>query len=362
MKEYSTIIGMDLGDKYSNWALMISDDDEIQEEGRIRTTKTAMARKFKDMEPARIAIEVGTHSRWVCELLEELGHEVLVANARKLRAIYESDSKDDVKDARMLARLARMDPNLLYPIQHRSGQAQADLAVLHARNALVDSRTALINHVRGTVKSFGERLPTCSTVYFHRKVADAIPEALQPALAPLIEMIGELTRRIRAYDEGIEKRCKTGYPETEVLREIKGVGPITALAFVLTIEEPGRFAQSREVGPYLGLIPRKDDSGELNPQLGITKAGDAYLRKLLVGSSQYILGELNNQDSELRQWGIKLAGPKGSNGKRNKKQKKRAVVAVARKLSVLLHRLWVTGEVFDPFNYANQRKSRRHAA
>lgn len=362
MKEYSTIIGMDLGDKYSNWAMMVRDDDGIQEEGRVRTTEAALKRKFSRMEPTQIAIEVGTHSPWVERLLTACGHDVVVANPRKLRVIYKSDIKNDKVDARMLARLARVDVNLLYPIAHRGEQAQGHLAVLKARDALVAARTKFINHVRGVVKSAGHRVRKCSAESFHKKAPDAIPALLQPALTPVVEMIGELTKKIRAYDQDIETLASNEYLETELFRGISGVGAVTGLAFVLTVEQPERFAKSRDVGPHLGLTPRQDQSGEQDPQLRITKAGNAYLRRLLVGSAQYILGPLNTQDSELRQWGLKLAGPVGKNGKHNKRLKKRAVVAVARKLAVLLHTMWTTGETYDPFYQKNLRNQTKDAA
>ena len=360
-KEHSTVFGMDLGDTYCYWARMARDSDEILEESRVRTTKTAMKRFFSDIEPALVAVEAGTHSRWICRLLEECGHDVLVGNSRKLRMIYGSNKKNDREDARMLARIARLDPHLLAPIAHRGDQAQADLAVLQARDALVRSRSALINHARGIVKATGERLPKCSPESFHRKVAEAIPEALRPALEPLLVVIGELNAQIRGYDKEVEARCAQ-YDETALFREISGVGPLTALTFALVIDQPERFDKSREVPAYLGLVPRRSQSGDCDPQLRITKAGNAYLRRLLVGAAQYILGPFNRQESELREWGLKLAGPINKQGKHNKRLKRRAVVAVARKLAVLLHRLWVTGEVYDPQYQQSQRKTKGTAA
>ena len=132
------------------------------------------------------------------------------------------------------------------------------------------------------------------------------------------------------------------------MRQVKGVGPITALAYVLTLENPELFAKSREVGPYLGLVPKQEDSGESQPQLGISKTGDTMVRKLLVGSAQYILGPFG-PDTDLRRYGLRLCERGGKNAK------KRAAVAVARKLAVLLHRLWVSGEVYEPLGYASSR-------
>jgi transposase len=341
-KDSTGFVGLDLGDKNSH-VVILDSAGEMMEESRLPTTRPSFERKFSSLPRSRIAMEVGAHSRWASQLLQELGHEVLVANARKLRAIYSNPRKGDRVDAEALARLARLDPALLSPIHHRSPEAQADLAVLRSRDAVVRSRTLLINHVRSIVKSCGARLPSCSADSFADKVATEIPGALRPALEPILETIAGLTRQIRGYDRTIEGLCGERYPETKQLRGISGVGPLTALAFVLTLEDPGRFGLSREVGPALGLVPRTDQSGDRDPQLRITKTGDAFLRRLLVGSAQYMLGPFG-PDCDLRRWGLGLAERGGKNAK------KRAVVGVARKLAVLLHHLWRTGETYDPFH------------
>ncbi|MCF6284612.1 MAG: transposase [Candidatus Hydrogenedentes bacterium] len=169
-----------------------------------------------------------------------------------------------------------------------------------------------------------------------------LPPALRPALFPILETIEGLTTTIKEYDRDIEKLCKEKYPETELLRSIPGVGPITALTFVLTLEAPERFASSRDVPAYVGLLPRRSQSGDSDPQLRITKCGSPQLRRLLVSCAQYILGT-HGPDSELRQWGERLMARGGAAAK------KRAVVAVARKLTVILHRLWITGMLYEPF-------------
>lgn len=341
-------IGLDLGDKYS-YLCMMDASGQIVEEGRIATTEEAFRRRFSSCEPARIAIEVGTHSPWVSRLLKESGHEVLVANPRKLRMIYENDGKTDRVDAEWLARVARLDPKLLAPIQHRGASAQVDLAQIRSRDALVNSRTQLVNHVRGVVKSFGGRVPSCSTPSFPKKSMPTIPEVLQPALSPVVEMISTLNANIRDFDRRIDAMARDRYPQSEVLRQIKGVGPVTSMAYMLILEDPHRFKKSRSVGPYLGLRTRKNQSGEQDPQLRITKAGDVLLRRLLVGSAHYILGPFG-PDCDLRRFGLARAQHGGKNAK------KRAIVAVARKLAVLLHHLWITGEVYEPLH--NPRKEK----
>jgi transposase len=334
--------GLDLGDTYSYLCLIDTQSGETLEEGRLRTTPEALRRRFASHErPLRIAIETGTHSPWVSRLLEECGHEVLVANARKLRLIYTNKRKTDEVDAENLARLARVDPKLLYPVAHRGEDSQAHMAIIRSRQALIGCRTQLVNHVRGALKSFGHRLPKCPARSFHKRASEHIPEALLPALGPVLEQIGSLTQRIRDYDRKLVAISKDHYPETALLRQVEGVGALSALTFVLTVGDPYRFEKSRSVGAYLGLVPATDRSGDRDPQKRISKEGDEMLRKLLVGSAHYILGPFGS-DSDLRRHGEKIASRGGKNAK------KRAAVAVARKLSVLLHRLWVTAEVYEP--------------
>jgi len=334
--------GLDLGDKYSYLCLIDTESGEVMEEGRLRTSPETFRRRFaSEQSPMRIAIEAGTHSPWASRVLEECGHEVLVANARKLRLIYSNKRKTDEIDAENLARLARVDPKLLYPLKHRGEESQAHMALIRSREALVSTRTQLVNHVRGTVKSFGGRLPKCPARSFHNKAPEHIPVALWPALEPILEQIGSLTQRIRDYDRQLESISREHYPETELLRQVEGVGPLTALNFVLTIEDPYRFEKSRSVGAYLGLVPARDQSGDRDPQRRISKEGDEMLRKLLVSGAHYILGPFGS-DSDLRRHGEKIAARGG------KSAKKRAVVAVARKLAALLHSLWMSAEVYEP--------------
>ena len=331
-QHYVVIAGIDLGDRYSHLCLLDTENGEVIEESRIVTNREAFERRFSGAEPMRVGIEASTHSPWVSRILEDHGHEVLVANARKVRLIYSEGHKTDRIDAEKLARLARLDPKLLSPIKHRGETSHSHLALLHSRDALVGTRTKLVNHVRGTVKAFGARLPKCTAQSFHNKVAEHLPQELAPALGPVLKTIASLSERIREYDRMLEDVANELYPETKLLRQIHGVGALTALAFVLTLEDPSRFAKSRQVGPYLGLVPATDQSGKSDPQKRISKHGNELTRKLLVNCAHYVLGPFG-EDSDLRRHGEKIAGRGGKNAK------KRAVVAVARKLSVLLHRL-----------------------
>ena len=333
-------IGMDLGDKTSRYCVLGS-DGEVQTEGSVGTTKKAMTQKFSGMARCRLAIEVGTHSPWVSRSLASLGFEVIVANARQVQLISASSRKNDKMDARMLARLARVDPQLLRPIRHRSEQAQADLMTMRVRAALVEVRTKRVNAARGLTKAMGERLPACDADAMGVEKMEALPAALQLRLQPLLEQVESVTEQIQKLDTTIEQLARTQYPETKLLTQVHGVGTLIALTFVLTVEDRERFKKSRDVGCYLGLRPKQSESGESQPQLRITKEGDRYLRTLLVQGAHLVLNR-RGPDTDLKRWGLKLAERGGKNAK------KRAVVAVARKLAVLLHRLWVCGEVYEP--------------
>ena len=313
----------------------------------MRTTAKGLEEVFGAMPRSRIALETGTHSPWISRLLSELGHEVIVANARKVRLIGESRKKDDRLDAQTLARLARIDPELLCPVKHRSAQAQADLMMIRARAGLVRARTSLVNTARGVAKAYGERLRGCNVRNMNPEKAEALSPELQRALEPLLSAIEALSERIAEYNDRIQALAQESYPQVALLKQIKGVGTLIALTFLLTLEDPHRFRKSRDVGCYLGLQPARRNSGQSEPQLHISKEGDPYLRTLLVQGAQHILGPFG-VDCDLRRWGLKLAERGGRNAK------KRAIVATARKLAVLLHHLWVSGEAYEPLHNRNR--------
>ena len=348
-KEQKLTIGLDLGDRWSFYCVLDEAGQVILEQ-RLPTTPEAMKQTFGKIPRSLIALETGTHSPWVSRLLTLLGHEVIVAHAQKVQLITKSNRKDDRHDARTLARLARIDPALLGPVRHRSAKAQLHLTVIRARAELVSARTALVNAARGLVKSYGHRLPKCGTYQVSEKLAEGLSAEF---LVPLFKEIESLNERVKEYDERMEKLAKDVYPEVSLLKQVKGVGTQIALTYVLTIEDPYRFSKSRQVGCFLGLRPGRRNSGESEPQKGISKEGDRYLRTMMVQGAHYILGPFG-EDSDLRRWGQKLAERGGKNAK------KRAVVAVARKLAVLLHRLWVGGEVYEPLR--NSQKAMREVA
>jgi len=335
-------IGLDLGDRNS-WYCVLNEAGQIQLEQRVRTQAKALQEVFGAMPRSRIALEIGTHSPWISRLLRELGHEVIVANARKVRLIGESRKKDDRLDAQTLARLARIDPELLYPVKHRSAQAQAALTMIRARAGLVRARTSLVNTARSLAKSYGERLRGCNVRNMNPEKAEDLSPELQSALEPLLAEIETVSERIAEYNDRIAALAQRSYPQVELLKQIKGVGTLIALTFVLTLEDPHRFSRSRDVGCYVGLQPGRRNSGQSEPQMHISKEGDPYLRTLLVQGAQHILGPFGD-DCDLRRWGLKLAQRGGKSGK------KRAIIATARKLAVLLHHLWVSGEVYEPLH------------
>lgn len=344
MTTTSMTIGIDLGDKTSH-VCVLDDKGEVFWRGEFPSTRDGATTFLRGFDRARVVMEVGQHSRWASAIAKDLGHDVIVANPNYVHLIYASHKKTDDHDAEALARLARVDPTLLHAIHHRSRSAQAALAIVKSRDIMVRTRTDLANHVRMVVKADGERIKKCDANQFVKNARSQIPDALTLALGPILDAIEELTKKIHAMESLIERVARVHFPETARLLQVKGVGAVTALAFVLTLEDVKRFRDPRSVGPYLGLVPRRKQSGDLDPNLRISKAGDDYLRRLLVNCAHYITGPLG-PDCDLRRYGHRLAPPG------TKTRKKRAVVAVARKLAVLLVRLWQSGATYEPLRQA----------
>ena len=328
-------VGIDLGDR-KHAICIIDHKGEVIQECMISNTREDIAQFFKDYPGALIAMEVGMHSPWLSRFLKELGHRVIVANPRKLRAIYENPRKSDKKDALMLAKLARADESLLSPIEHRSERSQRDLLQIKLRDNIVRQRVNIISSVRFILKSLGIKTKSPKTAYFTRHLRRQLEESYPETLAlvePSLLVIDSITEQIKVLNQAIETLAAENYPETQWLSQITGVGALTSLAFVLTIEDPKRFKRGRDVGSYLGLVPKRDQSGETDKELRISKAGDRYLRTLLVNAAHYVLGPFG-PDCELKRHGLKLAERGGA------RAKKKAVIAIARKLSVLMLTLW----------------------
>lgn len=334
------VIGLDLGDRVSHFVGLNAARKVIVVD-RVLTMPDTMRKAFSIGRRVKVIVETGSHAPWVVRLLREIGHEVVLANSRRLALITQGAKKSDRTDAEHLARLGMADETLLSPVHVRSEQTLQDRALLTARDALVNARTKLITTVRGVVKPHGLRIRSCSTEAFPSVVSEILPQELKCVLSDMLDSITVLTKAIDKYDEAIERVAKLRYPVTEKLRQVPGVGPITSLAFVLAIENPARFRKSRDVGSYLGLAPRLHESSSDKPQTSITKAGDGMVRRLLVNSVHYMLGRFGPA-CDLKSFGEALCERGGKNAK------KRAVVATARKLAVLLHRLWRSNEPYDP--------------
>ena len=350
-KKPLSTVGLDLGDLNSNACMLNRAGIEVGE-FLVGTTPEGFEKFFRELPAGSlIVLEVGTHSPWSSRLLLQLGYVVRVVNARK---IDKRRIKTDRRDARMLARKGYDDSADLVEVRHRGEQQQKDLLVVQTRATLVGTRTDLINVARGTVKAFGYRLEAMDTDNVTAAMADDLPADIAVPIQALLRTVESINLELELLDDGIKKLIDQ-YPVTKGMMKIGSVGPVTALTFVLTIGEVERFSSSRTVGVALGLTPNKDQSGQNDPQLGISKAGNEYMRGLLVQCAQLTLGK-RGKDSDIRRWGMKLQG-KGTDGH----QKKRAVVAVARKLAVLMHTLWSGGAAYDPF-YSSKREAKKGQA
>src|SRR4029077_4312170 len=341
LRKAQATIGLDLGDKRHTFCVLDT-RGEVVNKGSMRNERNEFAKLASAYPGALVVMEAGMHSPWISRFLDSLGMEVVVANPRKPRTISQSERKSDDRDALVLARLGRVDRNLLSPIVHGSEEAQHDLLQIKLRDSLVRARVAVISSVRFTLKSLGYRVSNPSNERFHKVVLDEVPDSVRALIAHGVASIAELTARIKALELSIARLATEKYPQTIYLQQVSGVGPITSLYFVLKIENPQRFKRTRDIGAFVGLCPKRDQSGETDKELRISKCGDRYLRRLLVGAAQYILGPFG-PESALRDYGLRLAQDGTA------RAKKRAVVAVARKLAVLLLTLWKSREPYESF-------------
>ena len=329
--------GIDLHSASSEVAVL-DEDGELVEQSRIATIEAGFRRHFGKRERMVICMESGGQSAWAERLLQSFGHDTVVASASRGRLIAEATLKNDKVDAVILARLVRADRRLLCPITHRSAETQRQRGVLRVRRAFVDTRTKCLNATRGILRSFGYRTPGKKPERLAEYLADAaIPEELVRVVAPLVQVALEVDEKIAALDEEIEAMGHA-YPEVALLRTVPGVGPLIALAFVLCIENPHRFSRGRDLSGYHGLRPKMRESATTSRFGSITRQGDIEMRMLLV---QAVHGLLRSRaDSDLKRWAQGLAERIG---------KKKAVVALARKLAVVMHAMWVRNEPFRPF-------------
>lgn len=335
-------IGLDLGDKLSE-VCVLDADARVVKRGPLATDPESFESFFKAFPGATVVFEVGAQSRWVQPLARKAGiGKVIAADPRQLKLITDSCKKTDRRDAFVLARVAQGLPELLCPVEHRSESVHADLSVLRSRELVIEQRTQLVNRVRGIVKASGHRIPSCSATYFFSKASAHVPEHLWPACAPLFKVLETIHEQLLEITRQLKKMVREKYPAVERMMTTPSVGLTTALTFVLTLERPGRIRGIRNVGAFLGMTPRKKESGSSAPQLGITKAGDTHLRRLLVLCAHHLLSR--GKDCRLKRWGLELCKRGGPNAK------KRAIVAVARKLSVHMLAMWKSGQDHDSWH------------
>lgn len=343
-KQFKTYIGVDLGDRKHQICVHDKDGNELVAK-KIDNTREDLAELVDEYPDSLVAMEVGTHSPWISRFLMALGVEVIVANARKLHLISKNIRKSDKRDAELLAKLVRLDVSLLHPIEHRSEESQKSLLAIKMRDCLTRNRVSKIVALRGMFKSLGIRIPSCSTASFSTKAKKYITDEhsdFESVLEPYLESIQKDTEQIKEYEVMIHEAIETNYPEAKLLQTIPCIGEITALSFVLMIDDLKRFDDARQVGPFLGLVPKRDQSGDTDKELSISKTGDKLLRRLLVQCAQYHLGP-HGPDSALRDWGIDYMASGGQ------RAKKKAIVAMARKLAVMMVSMLKTGNVYNPY-------------
>ena len=335
-----TVIGMDLGDKNHKAVVLAADGTEV-ERAEVKNTPEQVQEFLARHPGALLAVETGTHCRWISRLAAGLGHEVLVGNTRKLRMIWNSSRKNDWNDAEMLAKLARADRSLLVPVKLRDDESQELLRLVKARDILVKHRAGIVNMIRGFCKAQGVRMDGCTTEAFVRQEFD-VPKVLREVTQPLFAVLRELSKKVALFDKILVRSLEKKHPEeAAAVMAINGVGPVTAAAFIATVGNPTTFGKPRDAGAYFGLVPRQDQSGQSDRQLRITKEGNTQVRALLVNCANYIMGPFG-KDCDLRRHGLRIAARGGKNAR------KRAKVAVARKLAVVMLALLQSKKEYCP--------------
>lgn len=347
-------VGLDVGDRVSRWAAMRVGTGEVRE-GLVSTTPDAIRESFAG-GTCTVLMEAGSHTPWLVRLLAELGHRPVVVDPASLRVGGPRRRRNDRKDARGLMDLAEdVGRPRVREIWQRPQDYQQDLSLMRLRDAAVRARSLLANSVRGTVKLFGERLGSHSVKSLPKFAREELSPDLFGVVEPLLVQIEQLTEAIAGYDRKVDEYLARR-PESARLLQVQGVGPVTTGIFMAVIGDPSRFARSRDVGDYLGLVPGLDQSGDRNPSLRITKQGNELLRRTLVQCAHFIMST-RAEDCDLKRWALKLAGD-GS----NKTRRKKAAVALARKLAVLLHCLWLRDEKYERFRNDGEEEAEVAAA
>jgi len=305
--------------------------------GKVSTEPAALFEMLREhcLCPERIVLETGTMSGWLARGLGELGLPVEVIDARQAHAVMKlQHNKTDAGDAELLAEIART--GFCRAVAVKSEAAQAARVLLKARAHLVRQRCATENAIRGLLGSLGIRFPkgTGKLGVRVRAALEDRPE-LRTTIEPLLSSVATLKREIARLEQAVMARAKA-VPACRLLMSVPSVGPVTALAYVATIDDPERFAKSRAVGAYLGLTTRRYQSGEMDYSGRISKHGDAMLRSLLYAAANSLLTVVRKAHP-LKDWARRI---------RRRRGHKKACVALARKLAVILHRMLITGEPF----------------
>ena len=334
-KAYYTTIGMDVSDRKTQVCVMAKTGatPKIVMETTIPTTKDGLAKFLSTQDGAApVAFETGMHCRWMSEVAEGMGFKVYVANPCRLRMITESKTKNDVNDARMLARIALSDPGLLHPVKLRGPEHQKMLNLHEMRNLLVKQRTGIVVQLRAIAKSMGFRIAKCQAAGFHNLDRKAWPEGFRDIAWPMLKNLEQLAVTIKTYEKQIRELAETPTFKAQVerLMEIRYVGLFVATGFIaVTGGDMDRFEKPRDIGPWLGVTPRQDQSGDIDRQCHITKAGSKMLRWKLAECAQRVL-QKNSADTDLKVKGLRICARGG------KIAKGKSITAVARGLAVLM--------------------------
>ena len=334
--EYSTTIGVDVSDRTSKICVMKKMPDgerRIVVETTCATTKEGFGETFAKFDRSwPVVFETGTHCRWMDRCFRILGFKTIIANPGKVPSITKSNTKNDRNDARELARLAIADVSMLHPVKLRDEVYQQMLRYHRGRNELVCVRTKLISQLRGFAKSMGCRIDDCSTERFHKIDKSMWPTELESVGWPILDVIEVVNLKIKAFEKAIRDLSET--PEFKDMvgrvRTVYGVGEIGSTAFIAIIGgDPARFDRSRDIGAYLGLIPKQDQSGDKDKQLHITHAGSSLIRTVLVECAGVAL-QSNAKETDIKLKGLRIAMNGGGIAK------KKARTAVARSLAVTM--------------------------
>lgn len=331
-------IGWDLHQRESQLCVLDASGTVVREQ-RITTSLARFAAVIPPLLPARVLLEASTESGWVATALEQLGAEVIVANPRyaPMYATRSRRVKTDKRDARALAEAAHRGT---YAPTHRvSATQRAVRELLTARDAVVRNRTRVILVVRALLRSHGLRLASGTSATLGARVAALdLPPALAPILQPLLTLLPHCSTQIAALDVQLAQYARAE-PVIDRLRTVCGIGPVTALAFVATLDTAQRFTTAGQIAAYCGLVPSERSSGEQQRRGHITKAGNTRLRALLVEAAWTLWRSKTPETAPLRAWTDRVAQRRG---------KRIAVVALARRLACLLWALWRDGTVYDP--------------